>query len=689
MEQGEVPVFDPSLPTSREESTADAVPVSEGTPVFDPSLPTEVEAKERKLKTPQVKQSPLSSALSYSHGLAQQAAQGMFAGFGDEIAGVTTATAAKIGGSDESFGDIYDETVRRERQGIAEFKDENPKASFVSEVAGSVPTALLGGLALKGAAKGTGVAANLAQKAITPATRLRGVMGKGALAGGAYGSTYGAGTSEGESYGDIAADAATGGLIGSAGGALIPGAIAGANVGGKKVIDFVQKLRGTDKNATQKVMRNLADRAGLPIDEVEKIFNELGDEAIIADVHPTFLAQLKQSLDEVPELRGEVSDILFTRQKGQGAAIKRDLLDEMGDIGGDNLRVALDKLGKARAKEASPLYESALKQNIPDSEDYQRLKALPVFQDAYKKAGEYAKNDLSRVKKTVDSSGMGLNQKMCAGRLTEAEKLHYAKQALWDAESTHMRSGAQKAAGDVGNARKELTKILDEIPEYKQARGIWADSMDREAAAEIGKDVFKNSVDAEDFAYSIQNMSPSELQMVKIQAIKDANRKIGFKGETDNMTKMMTKPEQKEKMAALFGSEDAADEFAKKISKWDIFAKTKAEALHGSDTKRWQKGSDAGEDAAKAVLAPKLAALDYVKKKLTGKLTKEAHKEIVNKLTTHGLSAEDVTNILAEGTTQEIEHNIANRLSVPVAAAVIPNKLSNGAKKVDRRGRKR
>lgn len=672
--------FDPNQPFEVESEGEALAPPTKAT--FDPSLPFEIEAKEKKLFTPEVKESPLQSALSYGRGVAQSMGQGLLAGAGDEFAGLTTAAAAGIGDfvtgreNPQTLGEIYRDARDAERQDLREFKEDNPVVSFGAEVLGSVPTALVGGAALKGAAAGTGKAAQLAQKVLTPAKSLGGVMKKGAAAGGAYGATYGAGTSEGESAGEILSDSAQGGIVGGAGGALIPAGIAGAGLSGKKAVDFVKKLRGKDKEASQRVFQNLADRAGLSVEEAMRRFDDLGDDAIMSDVHPSFLAQLKQSLDEVPEMREEVSDFLTKRQKGQGKAIKQDMINELGDIGGDSLSDAMDKLGKERTKQASPLYKEAFESGaFPD--DLGKIEAFrnEGIQDALTEANRIIKQDVTR--------GRG-------SPVTPVERLHYAKKALWDRAQKLKREGANEEARLVDGQRKVIDEQLNKIPAYKQAREIWADSMDREAAADIGKTVFKNTVDAEDFARSIRGMTDSELQMVKLQAVKDANRKIGFKGETDNMTKMMTNPEQLAKMEALFGSKEAADRFAKKVSKWDRFASTKAEATAGSGTKRWLKESESGDIDAQAVLAPKLAALDFVKRKLRGKLTKEVHKELINKLAAHGLSPEEVTNMLTEGTAQEIEHRIANKLSVPVAAAVIPNKLSNGArKKVDRRGRKK
>lgn len=119
--------------------------------------------------------------------------QGLTFGFSDEIgAGVGAASNAIAGvfdgGTGEDFEDHYRRVRDENRDYLKDAEDQNGLAYAGGNIAGSIPTALVGGLGVSGAR----------------------LAGRAALEGAAYG----AGGSNADTFGGVASDAALGGAVG-------------------------------------------------------------------------------------------------------------------------------------------------------------------------------------------------------------------------------------------------------------------------------------------------------------------------------------------------------------------------------------------------------------------------------------------------------------------------------------------
>ena len=114
-------------------------------------------------------------------GVTRAIGQGLTFGFGDEIMGGVRGGLDALT-SDKSFPDAYGERLAAERQALGQFREAHPVASTVAEVAGALPTALLGPLSWGARAVQGGRLAR---------------AGASALGGAAGGGTYGFGAGEG------------------------------------------------------------------------------------------------------------------------------------------------------------------------------------------------------------------------------------------------------------------------------------------------------------------------------------------------------------------------------------------------------------------------------------------------------------------------------------------------------------
>lgn len=140
---------------------------------------------------------------------------------------------ATLGLDDEIAGVIKGPQARDEiRQRIADRRLLNPGASALSEVAGSVPQALLPvGAGMNAAKTGGG---------------LLGTMAKGAFMGGVQGAAYGAG----DANTDRGSAAVMGGLFGAGTGALAAGAPAAANAVARRTTGRLGRLLGAAEETT-------------------------------------------------------------------------------------------------------------------------------------------------------------------------------------------------------------------------------------------------------------------------------------------------------------------------------------------------------------------------------------------------------------------------------------------------------
>lgn len=115
--------------------------------------------------------------VGFTEGLIRAGGQGLTFGFGDELEALYKS---------KTKGKSYEEELKNIRSKISSFKETNPVAAYGTEIAASVPTALVGGLALKGAQG----AAKLAQVGTKVAPKVSPVA-TGAIGGGIYGAGTG------------------------------------------------------------------------------------------------------------------------------------------------------------------------------------------------------------------------------------------------------------------------------------------------------------------------------------------------------------------------------------------------------------------------------------------------------------------------------------------------------------------
>ena len=140
---------------------------------------------------------------SFAGDLTRATAHGLTFGFGDEIEALFKSATS---------GDItYEEAVKQARGKIDRFRKENPVLAYGSEIAGSLPTMLVGG---------AGIKAIQGAKKLADASKVGQAVKTGAVTGGIYGAGAGEGV-EGKALG-VATGGALGGVLGGATAKIFP-----------------------------------------------------------------------------------------------------------------------------------------------------------------------------------------------------------------------------------------------------------------------------------------------------------------------------------------------------------------------------------------------------------------------------------------------------------------------------------
>lgn len=587
--------------------------------------------------------------------------QGPTIGYSDELGSGVAALAAKgaqkvglLPDTGESVGDIYSGMQSQVSGEQKEYAKENPATALGLELAGAVPLAIAtGGASMPSLASKVPAVANVLSKAQAIAPTTYNAL-RGAAMAAPVGAAYGAGTAE---QGERMEGAKKGGTVAALFGAGLPLTAAIFTKGAGYVSPVLKSLRKEAPEKADEIIANMLKKSGLTPEDFAKKIDDLGLEAVAADVDEDILGQAQAYLSKSSGLKGEVADALHRRQTGQQADFIKSFTDELGDAGGNNLRDALEKTAKKRSELAGPLYKKAFASDFADD-----LSKNPIFrkdevQEALKAGEKIARAEVGR----------------SPGILTPVEKVHYAKKALWD-KAQGLRKDQPEYARAIDGQRKEIDKILNSIPEYKEARNIWSSSLDREAAADIGKNIMKPSVDAEDFIYEFKRLGDSEAEMAKLSALKEIVKKIETKGESGSVASQLKGTGLQKKVRAMFGSDDAFNDFLKKVSKWETFERTRNRATAGRQSIT-QPNLAEGEISAQN-LKKALPSIENAIDALLGKISKakpeDISREVARKLLTRE-GAQEVKNVLTAKPAQKaIGQSRASRV---LPATVLTNKL--------------
>ncbi len=393
------------------------------------------------------------------------------------------------------------------------FADENPKTAMGTEIAGGIT----GGMA--------------AEKALTTAVPyLAPVAGagkmnlvKGVTSGAGIGTVEGGGVEAAKGGGveGTMLGMMIGGGSGAAGVLLLPAAEWAA----KKLASPIRKLFGKTpkKDLTQaeirgeQMLEEVDQKDSLTVIQKEMKLAEyekhgLGDEVMEVDL----LGKKGQNLAGTIMRHGDkVPDAAETALVERAGRVRQHIYNFLQDATGGtraSQKKAVDTFKKAAKEESAPVYDAAFynggKMRTVSDTDLSDLFKMPEFKDAYKRAIYLAKHDTPPVT-LAPMPKKGFPE----GHQFPVYALDKVKKAIGSKTKGAFSSPDPNARALAGTMTQHKNKMLDIIGEsnsdYKQARDIYAGSMEFKDATELGQKLF-DSGDSYDKIYEAGNKLKTE-----------------------------------------------------------------------------------------------------------------------------------------------------------------------------------
>jgi len=396
---------------------------------------------------------------------------------------------------DAEPAESFSESVDAIQAGDKQWRDENPKAAMATEIAGGVT----GGM-------GAGKAIATTIPALAP---VAGQTAKNVIKG--VGTGSGIGVAEG---GGVAAakdeNTLKGMTVGGVGGAAGVVAVPVAKWVVKKLVSPIQKLFGKTpkKDLTkaeikgEQMLEEVDQKDGLTVIQKEMKLAEykklgLGDDVMEVDL----LGKKGQNLAGTIMRQGDkVPDKAETALVKRAGKVRQHIYDFLQDASGGtrgSMKEAGDTFRAAAKEESSTVYDAAFyvegksggtMRKVSDT-GLNKLFKMPEFKSAYKRAVKIAANDKPPViLPPIPKGGFKEGHQFPVYALDKVKKAINTKFGRGflspDSNVTAMSSSMRAHNNDMLDI---VAKFNDE---YKQAREIFAGSMELKDANDLGKKLF-------------------------------------------------------------------------------------------------------------------------------------------------------------------------------------------------------
>jgi len=447
---------------------------------------------------------------------------------------------------------------------IKQFEESNPVLSPLTTVAASIPSGFGStSIPVRGAQELTAL----------------GRMGRAAIGGATQGAISGAGQSRATTPGQYAIDILQGGALG--GGTGGAGSAIGAAVG--PVLTNVAErtsrtvaLNEAQKRLARALMRDTPE--GMDFETyVRSRMNELGPEARMFDTGEN-TRKLADILATIPgRARSELLETAEGRAATRGERLAASAEENLG-TGGKRLASTVDDLVRTRQQDATPLYTQAYSMTVNDPSG--TLSALVRRADelgATKLARDIAENEKvtrglpgwSLTPQNVAATGNFANVQpkfnvSDLGRIKEGLDTLISKQ--YDAINGKYTPFGTSLMALRDKLKQETIKLTTDP---KTGKSAYQDALEAFAgpsgmidAANAGRSSLNRNVSADALRRDLQNMTESERDAFKIGVFEAIRDKVG--GSSGGRTEMLNLVHNfvpREKLAVVFGSEEAFNKF--------------------------------------------------------------------------------------------------------------------------------
>lgn len=571
--------------------------------------------------------------LKSDYGYIEAAIQGLTMGFGDEFeAAIKTLKNKKP----------YEQNLASVQFAKQEFEAENPVSSALTEIGGSLPTAIAGGETTMAALAKFAPQALKATSTVSPSMRALGtttaggtitggIVGAGQaeqgerLEGGKKGAQLGLLLSPAFLYGSKAVGSALGKTAEATGFTDATQRVVNAtkdipvlkNITGKTAEFFGLTDDAIQRRADTKIIQAL-QRDKLTVQQIRDAMDTIRKSGYKPETIMEFGGEATKRLGEVvsmyPAAGSVAAKMVEERKAGAPERILTDFQNAF-KTNADAVAVA-DQLIATRQKTAAPLYKAAYEKDVviggKELDDFMKL---PKFQEAYKKAQALAEYD-----------GIKLPNLTETDNIIDLKTADYIKRGLDDVLfiSKMPTSGIGKTElSKLGDKRKEFISFIDsQAPvEYKKARDAFSGTTSVIDAVEQGKNFF--SLDARELKKTYDALTPAEKDGFAIGAYDAIKGRIqtGADG-VDQVRRTFGSPEKRDQIKVLIG-DDAFTNLEAQLAREKAIRGTDIKLTGGSQTQ--PRATAQAEFEGETELVPQLAnkglvrgATDYLIRSATG-----------------------------------------------------------------------
>lgn len=376
------------------------------------------------------------------------------------------------------------------------------------------------------------------------------------------------------------AGAVTGGEVGKASGipgAELAGSIVGGGVGGPLISNIDRML--TNRSDFAAMAGNMArvrtdvagemlakslNASGLSIDDAMRQYRALGPNALPADIDQSFREILRAAMNVDEGISGQARRMVNERQFGSGARITQSL----DIISTDNLDDYLKSVDETLGPQVKNLYDQAAQRSVA---------MPPALRARFEGDSAIGRVQPEVQRRLADRRAMG-------EQISNFNLIDETKRALDDQIGAALRSGQNNEARRLIQLKNFMVREADsQIPEYKQARELYAGRMALDDAATLGAEIFQTN------ARNLRDLTSEMTQPERnayILAAKDAiiNR-IDNTGATRNQVQaLFGKNGDAMKLGTLFTNNRSRQAFMDNLRREVEFAATRNAVIGNSTT---------------------------------------------------------------------------------------------------------
>jgi hypothetical protein len=507
-------------------------------------------------------------------GVGRSLLQGLTFGFADEIEAALPSAVTGLKGD-------YEQRVGQIRAGQKAFEGREPTTAMVAEMVGALPTLAIPVL-------GAGRVAQVGARAPSLAR----TMAAGSGIGAAEGVLGAAGRSE--SMEDFTGRALVEGGLGAGLGGLAPPLVAGAGrIGRIGRSPETRSLESLSRAIPETEMPRIQAEVESRIARGET--GEMVPETLADITGATAQRELRGARGASPEIQAEVDPMMRQRFETQAPRIEREV--ERGVGVRPEEATDLNSLIQRQERQAADSYENLRQQyQAVDVSDMRGLFNSPAFQRNYNRviqtmqnraaSGQIDENVLRQLegKMTYEDFMAAIRR----GDQVEVpfDFLERMKRRISSESQVAKRAGDTETAGELGDLARSFTQRIDEkVPEYAQARNLFAGQAEVAEALEEGAGFLRQTPAT--VQSTLEKLTDSEKRAYLTGAVGALRNSIeGVRDRADLVQRLVGTPANRKRLATLMGGEDspAFREFENALRREARMVETKNIVTGGSQT---------------------------------------------------------------------------------------------------------